>query len=116
MSSRRSPARRANPTLGAGLVILSSFFYTSYGIWTKLMGHAFGGFTANVIRSAVVLAILVPLMRLFGRSESWQWRRTWPYMLGMTLASLVVAGPFYYAILYAGVGLTLAVNYTGLIL
>lgn len=97
--------------LGASLVVLSSFFYASYGIWTKLMGNFFDGYTASALRSVLVLLILVPIAIGAHKLEPLNLKQNWPYVVGMLLASLLVWGPFYYAILHAGIGISLAINY-----
>jgi S-adenosylmethionine uptake transporter len=102
--------------LGASLVVLSSFFYASYGIWTKLMGDSFGGYTASALRSVLVLAFLLPLAVAYRQIGPIRWRQSWRYLAGMTLASLFVWGPLYYAILHAGVGVGLTVNYASIVL
>lgn len=116
MPGEKKANRRANAPLGATLVVLSSFFYATYGIWTTLMGNFFGGYMASALRSALVLAILLPIARLYHRLESLNLRRNLKYFLGMIVASLLVWGPLYYAILHAGIGVTLAANYTSIVI
>lgn len=108
--------RKLDAPLGASLVVLSSVFYASYGIWTRLMGNFFGGYTASALRSILVLCILLPIAITYKRLEPLNWRRNWQYLAGMILASLLVWGPLYYAILHAGIGITSAVNYTGIVI
>jgi hypothetical protein len=43
-------------------------------------------------------------------------KHNWRYLVGMVVASLFVWGPLYYAILHAGVGISLAVNYGSIVL
>lgn len=105
-----------NAPLGATLIVLSSFFYASYGIWTKLMGDFFGGYTASGLRSILVVLFLLPPALWYRKLEPMQWRKAWKYMLAMIIASTFVWGPLYYAIQHAGVGISLTVNYALLIL
>ncbi len=107
---------KINAPLGASLVILSSFFYASYGIWTKLMGNSFGGYTASYLRSILVLIILVPIVSLSHQWQPIKWKTNWKYLLGMVISSLFIWGPLYYAILHAGIGLALTVNYASIII
>jgi drug/metabolite transporter (DMT)-like permease len=102
--------------LGAGLIVLSSVFYASYGIWTKLMGDFFGGYTASAWRSVLVLAMLAPIALAYRQFEPVAWRRNWKYLVGLLLGSLFVWGPLYYAILHAGIGISLAVAYAFIVL
>src|SRR5665647_716150 len=84
---------KSNAPLGAGLVVLSSLFYASYGIWTKLMGNYFDGYTASALRSVVVLLILVPIAIWYRKFEPLHIKKNWPYICGMVIASLFTWGP-----------------------
>lgn len=102
--------------LGASLIVLSSIFYASYGIWTTLMGNFFGGYTASTLRSILVLLFLVPLALFAKQLGSLDIRRNWRYLVGMLFASLFVWGPLYYAILHVGIGLALSVLYASIVI
>jgi len=43
-------------------------------------------------------------------------KRNWPYLLGLIVASLFIWGPMYYAVLKAGVGISMAVSYAGIVM
>lgn len=101
---------------GASLVVLSSFFYASYGVWTKLMGDFFEGYTASFLRSVLVLVMLLPITLLYRQLGPMQIRKNWRYILGMFIGSLFTWGPLYYAILHAGVGISLAVSYASIVI
>jgi drug/metabolite transporter (DMT)-like permease len=111
----KRPTLRKSASLGASLIILSSFFYASYGIWTKLMGDFFGGYTASAFRSVLVLAILIPIALFYRQLGAIDWQRNWRYFAGMVVASAFVWGPLYFAILEAGVGVSLAITYAGIV-
>jgi drug/metabolite transporter (DMT)-like permease len=102
--------------LGASFVVLSSLFYASYGIWTKLTGDFFGGYTASAIRSVFVLLILIPLALAFGQLAKIHWRRDWRQMAGLILTAALIWGPLYYAVLHAGVGISLTINYAAMVI
>lgn len=107
---------KSKAPLGASLVVLSSVFYASYGIWTKLMGNFFDGYMASALRSVLVLVILVPIAVAYQQIEPLRLKRNWPYIAGMLVASTLTWGPLYYAILHAGVGIGSAVAYAGIVL
>lgn len=111
MTNKKHPA-----PVGASLIVLSSFFYASYGIWTKLMGDFFQGYTASALRSVLVLLMLLPLAVWYHHLQSLQLKQNWRYVTGMIIASLFTWGPLYYAILHAGVGLSLAVSYASIVI
>jgi drug/metabolite transporter (DMT)-like permease len=102
--------------VGASYIVISSFFYASYGIWTKLMGNFFGGYTASAWRSLVVLLMLVPIAYFYRKLEKVNFRRNWKYLLSMTIASFFIWGPLYYAVLHAGIGISLAIAYASIVI
>lgn len=102
--------------VGATLVLLSSFFYATYGIWTKLTGDFFGGYTASAWRSLFALIILVPIAIYWRQLEPIRIKKNWPYALGLFVATLFVWGPLYYAILHAGIGISIAIMYASLVI
>jgi drug/metabolite transporter (DMT)-like permease len=108
--------KESKAPVGATLVVVSSFFYASYGIWTKLMGNFFDGFTSAAIRSLAVLLILFPFAAAYRKLEPLNLRKNWPYIVGMIIGSIFVWGSLYYAILHAGVGISLAISYLGIII
>lgn len=103
--------KKTKAPIGASLVVVSSVFYASYGIWTKLMGDFFGGYTASAYRSVLVLLILIPIALFYRALEPLNLKRAWPGLAGMFLGSLIIWGPLYYAILHAGIGISIASNY-----
>ncbi|HEV2402768.1 MAG TPA: DMT family transporter [Candidatus Saccharimonadales bacterium] len=108
--------RRLNAPLGASIIVLSSLFYASYGIWTTLMGNFFGGYTASALRSILVLVIMVPVAIARHQLGPINWRRHWPYVAGLLFSSCFTWGPFYYAVLHAGIGIALTINYAGIVI
>jgi len=108
--------KKRSAPLGASLVVFSSVFYASYGIWTKLMGNFFGGYMASALRSVLVLLILVPITFRLRKFQPLKLKDNWHYILGMIFASFFIWGPLYYAILHAGVGLALTVAYASIVI
>jgi drug/metabolite transporter (DMT)-like permease len=107
---------KVSAPLGASFVVLSSVFYASYGIWTKLMGNFFSGFSASLFRSALVLFILGMLAAMYRQFQPLNVKRNWPTFVVLILTSALVWGPLYYAILNAGVGVSLALNYASMVI
>lgn len=106
----------AKAPLGASLVVIASFFYASYGIWTKLMGDFFQGYTASALRSILVLLLLVPVALAYRQFQPLNLKQNRRHLLGLLVAALFTWGPLYYAIQHAGVGISLAVNYASIII
>ena len=111
-----TPKTNTKAPLGANLIVISSFFYASYGIWTVLMGDFFDGFTASALRGILVLVMLIPIAIVLRKLEPLRLRKNWPYILGMFISSLFIWGPLYYAILGSGVGISLAINYASIVI
>ena len=106
---------RVTAATGGSLVIFSSLFYASYGIWTKLIGSSLGGYTASAIRSAIVLAILCIFIRR-QNFKRFDWQRHGKYAAGAVITALFIWGPLYFAINTAGVGVSLTVNYAAIVI
>ncbi|HEY1835242.1 MAG TPA: DMT family transporter [Candidatus Saccharimonadales bacterium] len=110
--------RSTNPALyGSSLIVLSSIFYGSYGIWTRLMGNSFGPYAQAWIKSALVVVLLAPFMFLGKRKwEPVRWRADRKWFLLLLFASWLASGPLYYAINHAGIGLAVLGMYSGALL
>jgi drug/metabolite transporter (DMT)-like permease len=80
------------------------------------MGDFFQGYTASALRSVLVILFLLPLALAFRQLQPLNIRKNWRYMLGMLVASLFTWGPLYYAILHAGVGISLAIAYASIVI
>jgi drug/metabolite transporter (DMT)-like permease len=102
--------------LGAGLVVISSFMYASYGVWVVLMGDSFGTFTQAVLRSSIVIVFLLPIALWRNELSKVNWRRDVWWLVAQLIASLLIAAPFYYAVLKIGVGLGIGISYAGIII
>jgi len=103
---------RVSAPLGASLIVGSSVLYASYGVWTTLMGDFFGGgYATSALRSALVLAIFVGAAAVTGQMGGFSLRTKWRWWAGALGASVLMWGPFYYAILHEGIGVALSMNY-----
>ncbi|MFZ1483768.1 MAG: DMT family transporter [Candidatus Saccharimonadales bacterium] len=109
-------AKRPKAPIGASLVVLSSLFYASYGIWTTLMGDSFEGYTASAIRSALVVLLLLLPALLYHKIEPLRLALNWKPIAGIFIGSLFTWGPLYYSIQHAGVGMSLTVNYASMVI
>ncbi len=79
------------------------------------MGDFFNGYSASALRSLLVLVILMPIALWHRKLQPLRIGQNWKYMLGMLIASLFTWGPLYYAILNAGVGISLAIAYASIV-
>ncbi len=112
----RATRPRSAKAIGASLVVLSSLFYGSYGVWMALMGSAFGLYTQAIFRSLLVVLIVLPIALIRRQWQPIRWRRdAWWFAISF-VTSIGIAGPSYYATQQIGVGLMSAVLYAGIVL
>ncbi len=109
-------SKKTKAPLGASLIVFSSLFYASYGIWTKLIGDFLDGYTAAAARGLIVISVLLIVATINKKWQPLDLKRNWPYIAGMFTASLFTWGPLYYAILKAGIGISIAINYAGIVM
>lgn len=114
--NKNAHTKKQNAPLGASLVVLSSFFYASYGIWTRLSEGYFTGYAATAIRSLTVLAILVPIALKLKKFQKIHLKKNLHLIIGLIISSCFIWGPLYYAILNAGIGISIASNYAAIVI
>lgn len=102
--------------IGAGLVVVSSLVYASYGIWVKLLGDYFGDFTLAVMRGAMVVLMLLPFALLKKQMKPINWRQDKWLLFWLGLSTFFISAPFYYAVKIIGVGLGTGILYAGIII
>lgn len=107
---------KSQSSVGTSLVILSSFFYASYGIWATLMGNFFGGYTASALRSVLVLVILFPIAFFGHKFEALKIKENWKKLLSMVLVSALIWGLLYYSVINIGIGVSSTVNYAAIVI
>jgi drug/metabolite transporter (DMT)-like permease len=98
---------------GSSLVVLSSVFYGSYGIWTRLMGSNFGPFMQAWIRAALVIAVLLPIALKTRRWQPVRWRADKAKLGVFVVVNSLISASQYYATIHIGIGLTLLTLYAG---
>lgn len=88
---------------GYRIILLSSFLYSTFGVWSHLMGADFDPFYQAWVRSLIIVLIMLPFMvatKSFRRIK----RADWPHMavyLGLCICTQV---PLYYAFTHAPIG------------
>lgn len=106
---------RSKAPLGATLVVLSSLFYASYGIWTKLMGNYFGGFTQAAIRHGIVAAVFILVAAALNQVRKVYWRRDAKWLTLSFVTSTIIPISFFYAFLHAGIGISIGLTFIGIV-
>jgi drug/metabolite transporter (DMT)-like permease len=104
-----------NKTRGVGFILMSAFFYASYGIWSRLMANYFGEFSQAWTRGLVLLVgtlILNSVFKFFKpiNKKDWIWfgvislmgLNQAPYFYGFKYLNVGTATLFFYAALLIG--------------
>jgi drug/metabolite transporter (DMT)-like permease len=92
-----------NSAKGALFVALSSLFFGSYGIWSRLIGSQIGNLVQVYARSLIILLIIVPI-GLVTHSIKKVDRKDWKWILVYTLAGSLTVAPIFYAYNRIGIG------------
>jgi len=116
MSSTGVQPRTSKPALGASLVVLSSLFYGSYGVWTKLMGDTFPPFVQGQMRAAVTVVIFLIIGGMRHDLVAINWRKNKRWLLLAIVGNGFISATGYYATLHIGVGLATVLIYAGTML
>lgn len=80
------------------------------------MGDFFGSFTASALRCVLVLGGLFVVTIARQELQKINWRRDRKWLVSMVVSSVFVSAPLYYAVLNAGVGISLAIAYIGIVI
>lgn len=98
-------------TQGIALVVISSFFYGTYGIWSRLMGDDFGAFSQSAIKAILVVLFLLPLAVRTHKLQRVSLKKNAKWLAVSLLSSILTGAPIYYAMNTIGIGLSLVVFY-----
>ncbi len=96
---------------GPILIIISAFFYATYGIWSKMMAEGFGEFNQAWIRGMILLAILIPFgigTKKYKKIE----RGDWKWFLITALAGGLNQAPYFVGYKYLPIGTATMTFYT----
>jgi drug/metabolite transporter (DMT)-like permease len=102
---------RSKGVKGPLLIIISAFFYASYGIWSKMMAEAFGEFNQAWFRGMILLAILIPFgiaAKKFKKIE----REDWKWFIVTALAGGLNQAPYFFGYKYLPIGTATITFYT----
>jgi len=102
-----------NKTKGAGFILMSAFFYATYGVWSHLMSKSFGIFSQAWTRGLALLMgtlVLNLFFRFFKpiKKKDWVWFGVIAFM-GLNQA------PYFYGFKYLSVGTATLLFYASLL-
>lgn len=95
---------------GYTMILVSAVLFGSYGVWSKLLGNDFGIYYQGWVRSAIVLAILLPLMfatKSYRKIEKGDGK----WILITVLFGVATQAPLYYAFNHASIGTATLIFY-----
>lgn len=101
-------------TKGAGFILISAFFYASYGVWSRLMAGYFGEFSQAWTRGLVLLIgtlILNSIFKFFKPIKKGDGK----WFVIISLAGLNQA-PYFYGFKYLNVGTATLMFYAALLI
>lgn len=107
---------KSSAPYGASLVVLSSLFYATYGVWTKLIGNYFGAFTQGTLRSGLTTSFLLIAAIVFKQLRRVHWRRDAKWFALSFFSSIFIPATMYYSVLNAGIGVSIGIAYIGIVL
>lgn len=111
-----SKSKQSTTPLGAGLIVISSVLYGSYGIWIKKLGDHFDEFFQASIRCFFVALFLLPIAYFTKQLSRIEFKRDLWQIIGLFLCGILISVPLFYAINIIGVGLGICVSYAGIVI
>ena len=99
---------------GAGFILMSAFFYASYGVWSHLMANYFGEFSQAWTRGLVLLVATLILNSIFKFFKPIN-KKDWRWFLVISLMGLNQA-PYFYGFKHLNVGTATLIFYAALLI
>jgi drug/metabolite transporter (DMT)-like permease len=103
-----------NSTKGASLILTSAFFYSTYGIWSRLMGSAFGEFSQAWTRGFGLL-IFVLIFNSKYKIFKPLVKQDLPWLLAIGLAGGINQAPYYFGFQHLNIGTATLLFYAALV-
>ena len=103
-----------NSIKGTLFILNSALFYASYGIWSRLMGGAFGKFTQAWTRGLLLLTVILLInlkFRLFRAIK----HSDWIWFLIIALAGGLNQAPYYFGFQHLSIGTATLLFYASLV-
>ncbi len=88
---------------GSYYILLSSFFFGSYGVWAKLIGTSLDNFFQVWTRSLLILVIIIPIALITNQIKSVR-RKDVKWITLFTVAGALTVAPIFYAFNTIGIG------------
>jgi len=102
-----------NKVKGSGFILVSAFFYATYGIWSHLMADSFGIFSQAWTRGLVLLVITL-ILNFFFKFLKPIYKKDWIWFGVIALMGLNQA-PYFYGFKYLNIGTATLLFYSALL-
>lgn len=99
---------------GTGFILMSAFFYASYGVWSRLMANYFGEFSQAWTR-ALVLLVGTLILNIFFKFFKPVNKKDWIWFGVIALMGLNQA-PYFYGFKHLNIGTATLIFYAALLI
>lgn len=104
-----------NPrTRGGVFILISAFFYGTYGVWSRLMASSFGEFSQAWTRGLLLLIVILLINFKFKLFKSIG-KKDLPWFIIIALAGGLNQAPYFYGFKYLNIGTATLLFYASLV-
>jgi len=103
-----------NQRYGSTLILTSAFLFSTYGIWSRIMGSSFGEFSQAWSRGLMLLIFVLLLNWRFKIFKPLQ-RRDYPWLAAIALAGGLNQAPYYFGFQHLSIGTATLLFYAALV-
>ena len=96
---------------GVLLIVLSTFMFGSYGIWSRLIGNSFGSLFQGWTRGLILCILLLPIL-IFKKELVPIARKDWKWLIVFLIFTSITQAPVYYAFNHISIGLASLLFFT----
>jgi drug/metabolite transporter (DMT)-like permease len=99
---------------GPIFILISAFFYGTYGIWSRLMSRSFGEFSQAWSRGAILFTVIIIANYFFHFFKKIQ-KADWKWFLAIALAGGLNQAPYFFGFKYLNIGTATLLFYASLV-
>lgn len=106
--------RSKGQSKGIIFILISAFFYASYGVWSRIMSHGFGEFSQAWTRG-LILTLVILLINLKFKILKPIKRRDLPWFIIIALAGGLNQAPYFFGFKHLNIGTATLLFYAALV-
>lgn len=103
-----------NQSRGFFLIVVSAFFYGTYGVWSRIMGSSFGEFSQAWTRGLFLLLFVLLVNFIFKIFKPIQ-KQDIPWLVAIGLAGGINQAPYYFGFQHLTIGTATLLFYAALV-